>query len=119
MADKLIVDDGDHAGYRICWSLDDGDDLGAYLGDERDITKLDMTNEHHVATKAALDSGPSGTDWKGFYWESKAHAKRALIAAKAAIKLMRSSIPWPEWAKIALAAGWKPPKGWEPPVEAS
>lgn len=47
-------------------------------------------------------------------WYTRSGASKALAAAKAALTIHRSAKPWPEWAKQALAAGWKAPKGWKP-----
>ena len=50
----------------------------------------------------------------GYRWETRGDAQRALRAAKAALLDARSKVPLPDWAKQALAAGWKMPKGWKP-----
>jgi hypothetical protein len=54
----------------------------------------------------------------GYVFDSEALAKRFLVAMRAAAKVARiefdSDVEWPEWARAALAAGWKPPKGWKP-----
>lgn len=45
-------------------------------------------------------------------------ASSLLSVARAAVKQAKSewtaNVPWPDWAKTALAQGWKPPKGWKP-----
>ncbi len=46
----------------------------------------------------------------GAFWETEAEARVALRVAKEALKQER---PLPEWAKTALAEGWKAPKGWK------
>lgn len=54
----------------------------------------------------------------GIEFDSLSTAKRFLAAMRAAVKAAKSEydtgVPWPEWAKLASAAGWKPPKGWKP-----
>lgn len=51
----------------------------------------------------------------GFSFESRELVKRAMGEAKAALKALKEGgDPWPEWARIALANGWRPPKGWKP-----
>lgn len=61
-----------------------------------------------------LRRGVSG----GYEFESMAAAKRFLAAMKSAVKAARheydTGIAWPEWARQAHAAGWKPPKNWKP-----
>lgn len=62
---------------------------------------------------------------EAFIWEDVAKAKEALRALsgtrKKARKLWRAVLEqaeserdYPEWARMALEAGWKPPKGWKP-----
>jgi len=54
----------------------------------------------------------------GWVLESKADFRRFLTHVRAALKMARdpklNKKPLPEWAKTALQAGWKPPKGWRP-----
>ena len=42
MADKLVVVEKGSVGYRIQWELDDGDDLGAFLGQGLCLKKVDF-----------------------------------------------------------------------------
>lgn len=54
----------------------------------------------------------------GYEFDSDATCRKFLAAMKVALKVAQSeydsNVPWPEWAKQAEAAGWKPPKGWKP-----
>lgn len=109
--DKLILNEcRDRT--RICWWIDgeEGAHLGDYLSGGPSPPEDD---DHYIATEAAL-TVEAETDCAGLYWETRAAASKALTAAKAALKAHRSAKPWPEWAKQALVAGWKAPKGWQP-----
>lgn len=113
MKDKLFVDD-DRMGYRIVWSIAEDESFGATLGDFPGRLAPTGEDEHFVATRAVAGCDPDGKDFKGYYWESREAARKALRAANAALKSAKSAKPWPEWAKQAAAAGWKAPRGWEP-----
>lgn len=114
MKDKLIVDNIAR-GWRIVWELEDGD-IGADLNPADCKGKAPSSDEergnweHHVACETAGTTPEVLKDDRGFYWETEAQARRALRIIKEALKQDR---PMPEWAKTALAAGWKPPKGWK------
>ncbi len=60
------------------------------------------------------DQDSRGHDSTGFWWESESAARAALAKVKVIAKTLLNDVPWPEWARKALAAGWKPPKGWKP-----
>ena len=127
MADKLIMVES-RIGYAIQWYLEDGGDLGATLGEgetHQSLCKMDRefesgktdkySLEHNVATLAAWKhEGMQHNYDEGFYWESKTGATQALRLAKIAVKELRDNKPWPDWAKQAMAHGWKVPKGWKP-----
>jgi hypothetical protein len=125
MADKLVVVE-DRSVYRIQWELDDGDDMGAFLGQERreppaDYNKASkMDRDYWAAERAGFqvikegDRDTRGHDAIGFWWESKTQAAKAFTKIRALMKSSLSEIPWPDWAVQASAAGWKPPKGWKP-----
>jgi len=111
----LVIDDDGYK-FRIQWQMDD--DLGGYLG--QDVTdgvgeanpKWDRDEwEHWAASRAVKDFPGVQRDSFGFYWETNKEVRAALTLARAALKHDR---PMPEWAKTALAAGWKAPKGWKP-----
>lgn len=54
----------------------------------------------------------------GYLFEDFASAKRFLVKLRAnqkvAAKEYLDGVPRPAWEAEALAAGWKPPKGWKP-----
>lgn len=95
----------------LCWDDEFGDDEGLRLGEGRNSEFAD----HHAAEEAVKDmkDGREGEDGP-FWWESRSGAQKALKVAKEAVKLAAEKRPLPEWAKKALAEGWKAPKGWKP-----
>jgi hypothetical protein len=106
--------------FRIQWYFPDVDDFGATLGEsdftEEDLKKLkpeDEDRDHIVATIAAGKTPSVQKNGRGFFWDTSAAAKKALVAIRAAIKSDDGG-PWPEWAIKAKANGWTPPKGWKP-----
>lgn len=105
--------------YGLAWFDEDGEGLrfgecsevedAAAAPKERDLA------EHWHAYRAALTVGDCSKIARGtLQWESQSRVVAARAAARAAVKLATAKVPWPEWAKQALAAGWKPPKGWKP-----
>lgn len=118
-SEKLIIEECNE-GYYLVWYFPEEEDLGGCLGDsdyaENSLAK--SKNQDERETIAAHFAAKALSDFKspryGFIFETKSKAKAALTAANAAIKVQRSEKPWPEWAKTALAAGWKAPKGWKP-----
>lgn len=94
--------------YQIAWH-DEDDGAGLFLGEEvKDA-------EHEAACAAAQIIGDPGRDAYGaLFWDSLTNAKKALRAAKAAVKASNAKAPWPDWALRAQSEGWKPPKGWKP-----
>lgn len=50
----------------------------------------------------------------GFELESETKAKELRALASETVKRALEETPLPAWAETALAAGWKPPKGWKP-----
>lgn len=116
-ASQLIIDDNGYR-YRLTWLV--GDDMGGYLGQdttdgvgEADPTWDVDTWEHWLASRAVLGSTGLQRDDLSFWWETLKGARAALKLAREALKQPRDR-PMPEWAKTALEAGWKPPKGWRP-----
>ena len=110
--DKLVLTfDGMY--YRIIWVLK-GEE-GAYLGDYLLLEDKAPVpeDEHSVATEAARE-GVHSSDHQGLYWDDKSQAQEALRRAKLALVAIRGKKALPEWAKQALAAGWKPPRDWKP-----
>ena len=112
MKDRLVIEE-ERRGYRwrICWYFPEAGDIGAQLGDGHPHAG---TDEHDIASRAAFEASEVTVESSGYFWDTKAQATTAMRAANAALKVARSKIPLPEWAKQALAAGWKMPKGWKP-----
>ncbi len=92
----------------LCWEEDFGDEEGLRLG-EGSGSDLD---DHHAAEQAVKDMKDGREENGAFFWESRSSAAKALKVAKEAVK--NRERPLPEWAKKAIAEGWKAPKGWQP-----
>lgn len=133
--DKLIIVEDHHGNYQIQWYLAEEQDTGATLGDEccrasepllliwgRALDRGEVKDEdleHCAATVGAASQKhtemyPVNTIDSGFYWEHRSDAQQALALAKLRIKEAREKTPWPQWARDAVAHGWKAPKGWKP-----
>lgn len=125
MADKLVIDDWSSAHWRIAWFLEEDADTGAHLG-ETVFTKADLKKEKHpesrdhIAASLAAARSAGVELFEGAYcWRSKRDVQQALRECNAAIKADRAvrkgtTKTWPDWAIKAKAAGWKPPKKWQP-----
>lgn len=118
MADKLVVDDSAQDGaIRITWELEEEQDLGRSIGDGYDPDEPEPnreTNEEDwenwAAERAALPfRDPGARHVYGFEFATTATAKAALAAIKIRWTAKR---PLFEWEQKAIAANWKPPKGW-------
>lgn len=116
MADKLIVDVDRQRKYlyRIWWFLEEEQDIGACVGEnvgwKIETPPKNRDDWEGWVVEVAIHKTGAECDGQGFFWESEAGAKKALRVAKEAIKQDR---PLPEWARMALEEGWKPPKGWK------
>jgi hypothetical protein len=120
MAKSKVVLQTDHKDlWRIYWLVDGwegGDDeAGGCLGElkswkEEAPTADDREAWETWAVETALHERGCESDPTGFFWESMDEGKKALAIVKEVLKQER---PLPDWAKKALAAGWKPPKGWK------
>jgi hypothetical protein len=108
MSEYLEVIDRDHA-FAIGW-FDDEEGL------EGDLCLGEECNdkEHNVATEAAKTTHCRTGSSNVLLWDTMREAKGALQLARIAVKEYRTNKPWPDWAKTAVANGWKPPKGWTP-----
>lgn len=120
-----IVEDG--YDFRIQFYNADVDDMGAYFGDgtNKDGTWPEKADDdefwnkgHNEAVRMVNSKGLGERDRTGmgggFKFQSRSAATAALGILKACHKQAESDKPWPAWAKEALAAGWKAPKGWTP-----
>lgn len=115
--DKLVIEEERYK-FRLYWFIADWRDLGGCLGESPELErhpdpgpKVRAEWECWVAALAVRDLDGTQRDSIGFWWESLANAKRALRLANEAMK--QDGRPLPDWAKQALEAGWKPPKGWQ------
>ncbi len=137
MTHKLDIYEG-RLTCHVAWAYED--DEGAWVGQEVEKTidqlkaeKADAYKDRNdegrdkfeytsveIAAKEWAEQNPKGLiqSHGGFEFENVTTAKRFLAAMRATLKAARSEYdtgaPWPEWAKQAHAAGWKPPKGWKP-----
>lgn len=118
MADKLVVDDsGLRGAIRLTWVLEEEDDLGGSIGDGYDPKDPEPDRgvdveawESWAAERAALPfRDPDARHEYGFEFATTAKAKAALAAIKIRWTAKR---PLYEWEQKAIAANWKPPKGW-------
>lgn len=110
MADRLDVFLV-HEGYVVAW--EDEGYAGGWLG----LSGVD-DDEHVRVSKAAADACPPDRRTpEGFVWDELASATKALRAARAEQRAIRDEAnnrPWPDWAKTAVANGFKPPRKWHP-----
>lgn len=109
----------DHYSYGLAWFDEDGE--GLRFGEDAEVEQLsrppadrELAEHWHAYEAARKIAGCNPTQRGALLWESMAQATAARAAARAAVKVAASEVPWPEWAKLALAAGWKAPRGWNP-----
>lgn len=111
--DYLTVDYDNYShAYNIGWFLKEDQEVGSLLGENLENDSREDW-EDRVATLAVQPLSEYRASNQGaFCFETETAAKRALNVANAA--LFAGEKPWPEWAILAKAAGWKPPEGWKP-----
>lgn len=132
MASDFMMGDG-----FVAWSLD-GEE-GARVGEgfsecQRSIARLekdyaeatDPGDREFIAVEIAaarwFDASTASDNEVGlgeshYLCYNRRLTRELLRICKAALKAERSAQknrPWPEWAKEAAVAGWKPPEGWKP-----
>jgi hypothetical protein len=117
--------------WRIAWDDDEGCP-GRYLGDDREEDVQGGSSVKHAhpfevqprsqdldedkilweiwTVDRTIALTKAKHDTSGFWWDEEKPARAALKLAKEALKQEREM---PEWARIALQQGWKPPKGWK------
>lgn len=103
--------------YGLAWYDEDGE--GLRFGDDPEMERApsppkDPELAEHWHAYQAAKAAPGCEEGRFLAWESRSQAMAACRAARAAVKLAASNKPLPEWAKKAIAAGWKAPKGWKP-----
>lgn len=121
----------------VDWVVDG--ELGATVGQEQDLRicpavdlrqrlqrardKGDRDEVEYLAVELAarewLDARLDSADYAsvhsgGIHFDSSTRLREFFAAMKVALKRAHDEMPWPDWATKALAAGWKPPKGWKP-----
>ena len=141
MPSTLVISE-DHYVFHVEWDLDG--DPGAWVGQDASSSLESLKTQAAKAKQRRDEDGWSefeylaveiaAKEWAtekknrdvflrrgiggGYEFESMSAAKRFLAAMKSAAKAARheydTGVPWPEWAKQAQAAGWKPPKNWKP-----
>lgn len=108
---KLEVSQMRNAFYLV-WCEDD--DTGGFLGqsktDGKGAPPEGREDWEHWAASRAVTPLAQGQDLDGFFWATERGAIAARAVANTAIRQDREL---PEWARTALAAGWKPPRGWK------
>jgi hypothetical protein len=114
MANPRLGIDECSRNYHIGWYFPDEGEFGAYLGDTVTSKKPNPDDqdewENWIATQSVREAFPDvHRGLRGFEFETRKEAQAAMRIAKAAMKQNKLM---PEWATKALAAGWKPPKGW-------
>jgi len=114
--DKLDIDERGYIS-KIGWFIAEDGDFGLFLGNIN-FSKFDDAFETRAACDAIRSLPPAlqpmNIDRDEWEWDSSSAARKALVAARAAIKLAGANRPLPAWATTALANGWKAPKGWKP-----
>lgn len=117
--DRLITFDSNDGYFRIAWYIAEWDDIGSWLGDGVSSQQLEAEPSEpeslvwYYAEKAAQEL-KLDRDRLGYRFETATAADRNRRLINARRKQLRDKRPWPDWANTALAAGWKPPKGWQP-----
>jgi hypothetical protein len=103
--------------WRAGWLVNDeeyGEEVGLWLGQAPQLEPEDGAEREEWETylvDQALKVAGTECDNDGFFWETESQCKKALKLAREAMKFER---PVPDWAQKAIAAGFKPPKGWKP-----
>lgn len=120
MAVRLGIVPESRDGFAIGW-FDPTDDvsgdlcLGERLTEDGADWEVNEAREHNaISERLKSEFPPDAVVSQRLYWDSYSQAKKALAIAKRIWKELRDGRPWPDWAKQASAAGWKPPKGWKP-----
>lgn len=113
--------------WQLAWWLPDEGEYGGFLGDcdlttfnqyccmrDEEIRCLPDKDSREEAFFCREAAGLQSRGERTLYWDSEQDAKEALRQLLARWKVFCDGTEWPQWAKTALEAGWKPPKGWTP-----
>lgn len=123
---RIEVTEENDGTYSLTWWDEEYQEPGGYIGDaeyspailRKAVKRAEKTGEYDyvecvLATQAAWNApGVLREDYREPRWETRTGALKARGMVKVALKAYHKK--WPDWTKDALAAGWKPPKGWEP-----
>jgi hypothetical protein len=109
-----VIDD------RIGWILDNGDVVGAILGDDNQdaayyrsgIDEGDRGDRIHCLANLVCCESKIHRDFVGFRFDSESEANRMMSMIVARWSAHESGNSTEPWEEKALAAGWKPPKNW-------
>jgi len=109
---EFIVEERRNGTWGLFWLTQDGD-LGMAVGDIQFSNEPRDADDHEIwrVNNAAKVFANDERDYldRGYEFDTKTAALKAQRAANAALK----NGPLEEWEAKALAAGWKPPKGWK------
>ena len=97
----------DSQGLYLAWTNDA--DEGTALGEVFDESDAELETATGAA-RAYCASVGIDTEPGVIYFPTMTRAREALKACNAALHAARANAPLPEWAQIALARGWTPPK---------
>jgi hypothetical protein len=110
MARSRFIADVNNYGTWSLWWVDDHGEAGGALGDIEFRKEPQNKDDKEIwrACNAAKPFVETRSKAYGYEFATKTHCMAARRAADAAIR----NTPVEEWEARALAAGWKPPKGW-------
>lgn len=99
--------------YCLQWFFpeEEGGFLGEFVPDD-----LEEKAGYEACLKVIVELEPkqlAGTK-PHFWFERLRDAKSALLLVNSAMMSAKENKTWPDWALIAVANGWKVPKGWKP-----
>lgn len=109
---EFIVEDRISGTWGLFWIGEDGEP-GMAVGDIQFRKEPNDADKHKIwrvnnAAKVFSNGEHDSLD-RGYEFDTKTAALKAQRAANVALK----NGPLEEWEAKALAAGWKPPKGWK------
>lgn len=90
---------------------------GQAQGGREELLGQSRRREDRPLAEAVLGLVPAHAVGKGgeFIWPTKTVAARAMRIARLTVRELEEGRPWPDWARRAIAEGWKPPRRWKPP----